>query len=90
MYVSKLIIQVLVVVLFFKVIDMLRKIKLDKWTAFFNGTEEQTITMMYTMMTWSVENVLQGSKRMYNLYVAEKKLHVALFTKSADISSWKT
>ena len=74
MYVSKMIIQVSVVVLFFIVIEKgSEKIKLDKSTAFVNGTEEQTITMMYTMMTWSVENVLQGSKRTYNLYVAEIK-----------------
>lgn len=29
--------------------------------------------MMYTMMTWSVENVLKGSKRMNNLSMTEIK-----------------
>lgn len=36
--------------------------------------------MMYTMMTWSVENVLKGSKRMNNLCMTKKKLALNLLS----------
>jgi len=41
---------------------------------------------MYTMMTWSVENILKGSQRMNNLCMTEvKKKPVTYVTISCNI-----